>query len=406
MLLDCTDIVAARSCLVPFNPASKAGMMKAVAISRMASRLHSTLRSVMDRLYSPEEAWTMLYVLMGIVVLLLLVTLTLLLRGKQRFSPLEFYNRGRELGFTMSESSLIRRTAALAGLEDPSNVFWAIRDLDICIAAFMRKFKNEGKERDRGTLLFMDKLYEFRKKLEFDQPKYRMGVRSSRFIAVNQRLRVLVQDMGVYSATVIDVTDRYLVISYPVGGRIPPGFQWKGVRVSIYFWRQEDAGYVFDTYVLEDLRIRNVPVLQIGHSEALLRTQRRKSLRIKPASGAYLYLLKRLEGAYEKPERVPGLKCIVQDLSEDGAAVIIGGKAKPGMMVKLQLYLDDDQIVISGTVKGADYNAEKHHSILHIEAVKPSPKMRNIIRSHVYNLGRTMPGPRNAAELDDTVFSG
>ena len=246
----------------------------------------------------------MLFMLLVVVVILLLVSATLLMRGDKRFSPLEYYARGRELGFTLSESKLIKDTAVLAKISDPTSVFWSIRELDTCIRAFGRRFKAEGKERDRATIRFMEKLYEFRKKLEFDQPKYHIGIRSSRAIRANQRIRILVPGLGVYNSTVIDSNDRYLVVSYPVGSKIPPGFQWKGMHVSVYFWRQEDAGYVFDSYVLEDLRIRNIPVLQIGHSESLLRTQKRKSVRMRSRVPAYLYLLKRLEGAYEKPERV------------------------------------------------------------------------------------------------------
>lgn len=346
----------------------------------------------------------MVNLLLIVVVLLLFITLTLLLRGDRRFSPLEYYARGKEVGFTVSEARAIMEMCRIAGVPDPTAALWSIRELDSCIKAFAKKYRVEGKERDRGVILFMEKLYEFRKRLEFEQPKYRAGITSSRFIRANQRIRVLVEGIGVYSSTVIDSNERYLVVSYPVGARVPPGFQWKGARVSVYFWRQEDAGYVFDTYVLEDLRIRDIPVLQLGHSESLLRTQKRKSLRVRSRMPAYLYLLKRLEGAYEKPERVPGLKCVVQDVSEDGVSVLIGGKARIGLLVKAQFYIGDDQIVISGTVKGSEYDVEKNQSLLHVEAMTPSPRMRNVIRSHVYNVG---PGDaeRRGGELDDRPFS-
>lgn len=347
----------------------------------------------------------MLTILLVVVIILLLVSLTMLMRGDRRFSPLEYYARGRELGFSLGEAKLIKDTAILAKLGDPTAVFWSIRELDACIRAFTRRFKAEGKERERGTIKFMEKLYEFRKKLEFDQPKYHLGIRSSRAVRSNQRIRILVQGLGVYNSTVIDSNDRYLVVSYPVGGKVPPGFQWKGIRVSVYFWRQEDAGYVFDSYVLEDLRIRNIPVLQIGHSESLLRTQKRKSLRLRSRVPAFLYLLKRLEGAYEKPERVPGMKCVLQDLSEDGVAVLIGGKARIGLLVKTQFFFGDDQVVMSGTVRSLEYNVEKNQSVLHVEAVPPSPRMRNLIRAQVYNVH---PGPVDDVlpELDGRAFSG
>ena len=348
----------------------------------------------------------MVYALLGMVIVLLLIAVTLLMRGDKRFSVMEYYSRGKEVGFTLAESRLIKETMALAGVRDATNVFWSIRDLDQCIKAFSRRFRAEGKEKDRAAVQFMDKLYQFRKQLEFKLPKHRTGILSSKAIRPNQRLRVLVQGMGVYASTVIDTNDRYLVVSYPVGGRVPPGFQWKGMRVSVYFWRQEDAGYVFDTYVLEDLRIRNIPVLQLGHSESLLRTQKRKSVRLRSRVPSYLYLLKRLEGAYEKPERVPGMKCVVQDLSEDGVAVLIGGKAKVGLLVKAQFWIGDDQIVVSGTVRGAEYQAEKNQSILHVEAVPPSARMRNLILAHVYNVRADESPKGTAAELDGDAFSG
>ena len=222
------------------------------------------------------------------------------------------------------------------------------------------------------------------------------GLASSRSIVQGQRLRILVPGLGVYGSTVIDSNDRYLVISYPAGGRVPAGFKWRGTRVSVYFWRQDDAGYVFDTYVLEDLRIRDIPVLQLGHSNSLLRTQKRKSVRARAKIGAYLYVLKRLEGAYEKPERVPGLKCVVHDLSEDGLAVLIGGKARGGMQVKVQFVAAEAHIVMSGTVRSADFNMTTNQSLLHIEAASPSARMRNLIRAHVYSIGPSGDG----AQLD------
>ncbi|HUW71129.1 MAG TPA: flagellar brake protein [bacterium] len=350
----------------------------------------------------------MVNVLLVVVVILLFVTGTLLLRGERRFSPLEYYARGKEVGFTMAETKAIMNMSRLAGVRDPTSALWSIRELDVCIRAFGKKNRAEGKDRDRATLQFMEKLYDFRKRLEFEQPKYKAGITNSRLIRTNQRIRILIEGIGVYSSTVIDSNDRYLVVSYPVGARVPPGFQWKGSRVSVYFWRQEDAGYVFDTYVLEDLRIRDIPVLQLGHSESLLRTQKRKSLRVRSRMPAYLYLLRRLEGAYEKPERVPGLKCVIQDLSEDGVSVLIGGRAKVGLLVKAQFYVGDDQIVMSGTVRAAEYDVSKNQSLMHVEAVQPSPRMRNLIRSHVYNVGpeaSAVPAVPTGDALDGRPFS-
>ncbi len=328
----------------------------------------------------------LIVLLASLVLVLLIAVLSLAMRGAKRYSWAEYYLRTREAGMSLSEAKQLRDAAALSGLADPTNVLWAPRDMDKAIAALNVGLKREGKDRGREGLMLMDKVYALRKGIEFEQPRFKYGIRSSRQIGAGQRLRILVHGIGVFGSTVIDNQARFFVVSSPIGNRLPRNWVWKGKKVSIYFWRREDAGYVFDSYVIDDLRIRSVPVLQVSHSEALLRTQKRKSVRARSKIPAYLYLLKRIEGAYEKPERAPGLRALVQDLSDDGAAVAIGGKARPGLQVKLQFGLDEGSVVMSGTVKSVDFDAEANRSILHIEAVPPSPRMRNAIRSFVYNI--------------------
>jgi c-di-GMP-binding flagellar brake protein YcgR len=328
----------------------------------------------------------LLVLLSAFVLILLVAVLGVAMRGPKRYSWVEFYLKAKEAGMGFDEAKQLREAAVLAGLGDPTNILWSPRDMDKAIAVLANTLKRDGRDRGREGILLMDRAYALRKGLEFEQPRFKYGLRSSRQIGAGQRLRVLAQGIGVFGATVIDNHARYIVVSYPIGSRLPKDWVWKGKKVSIYFWRREDAGYVFDSYVIDDLRIRSVPVLQISHSEALLRTQKRKSVRARSKIPAYLYLLKRIEGAYEKPEHAPGLRALVQDLSEDGAAVAIGGKAVPGLQVKLQFGLDEGSIVMSGTVRSVDYSAESNRSVLHVEAVTPSPRMRNAIRSFVYNI--------------------
>jgi len=341
----------------------------------------------------------MLYiaVLVSLVIGLVIVAATLALRGAKRYSWAEYYLKARDAGLHYSEARRLKEAATLAGLVDPTNILWSPRDLDRAISVLAARLKELGVEKSRESILLMDRAYALRKDVEFEQPRFKYGIRSSRHVAQGQRLRVLVHGIGVFGSSVIDNQGRYLVIAYPSGGRLPKLWVWKGKKVSVYFWRKEDAGYVFDSYVIDDLRIRNIPVLQVSHSEALLRTQKRRSIRARSRLPAYLYLLKRIEGAYEKPERAPGLRAMVQDLSEDGAAVAIGGKAVPGLQVKLQFGLDDASIVMSGTVRSVDYDSAANRSVLHVEAVTPSPRMRNAIRSYVYNIRQDDEVPARAA---------
>lgn len=354
---------------------------------------------------SKEGRQPMLFITVLVSVLLALFVIAVLvaMRGSKRYSWIEFYLKVKDAGLSYTEARMLKDAAQRAGVVDPTNILWSPRDLDRAIAALSAKLKEEGVDHNRESIVLMDHAYALRKHVEFEQPRFKYGIRSSRHIAQGQNLRVLVHGIGVFGSSVIDNQSRYLIIAYPSGARVPKNWVWKGKKVSIYFWRKEDAGYVFDSYVIDEMRIRNVPVLQISHSEALLRTQKRKSIRARSRLPAYLYLLKRIEGAYEKPERSPGLRALVQDLSEDGAAVAIGGKAVPGLLVKLQFGLDEASIVMSGTVRSVDYDAVNNRSIIHIEAVTPSPRMRNAIRSYVYNIRQDEGSPAtNGAEGSDS----
>jgi c-di-GMP-binding flagellar brake protein YcgR len=155
--------------------------------------------------------------------------------------------------------------------------------------------------------------------------------------------------------------------------------------LAIYFWRKDDAGYVFDTYVLDETFSHGTPVLQVAHSDSLFRTQKRRSIRKRTHKAAYLYL----PPAEELPGKIeiqPGLRCIIEDLSDTGCSVTIGGRAQEGLRVKLQFEIDKQPIVMNGIVKSVEFNEEKNRSILHIESIPLPLVTRNRILAEVFDV--------------------
>ena len=217
-------------------------------------------------------------------------------------------------------------------------------------------------------------------------PKYTLGLRSSRKIIPQQRMKITLPGVGVYNVQVVENLRRYLAVSYPEGPKLPPGFTWKGQKINVYFWRQEDAGYVFESRVLEDYIEQKYPIIHIAHSEDLIRSQKRNSIRVETNIPASLFPLRSIEAANEEMESSKGLRVRIIDISETGAAVLIGGKAKPGIPIKLQFQLTKTPIVMSGIVKGASFDMKKNQSILHVQAFNVSSRMKNQILSYVYNI--------------------
>ena len=342
-----------------------------------------------------------MWIAIGIVVPLVVAFVVFVLRnGGFGFPWLQFYVKGKESGFRVRELNLLRHVAVDNNLRNPTSLFWSEKTLDRCIRGTIIRFRSRNKESDEGSIGFLNKLFDFRKRVEFNLPKYRIGITSSRSIVAQQSLKITFPGSGVYYAKVVENMRKYLAISYPKGKPLPPGFSWAKHKMGVYFWRLEDAGYQFETRVLGDFQDRNYPILHITHSDSLVRAQKRGSIRTTLDTSGHLYPLKSIEHAHEEWDTTGGYRCKFVDISEDGAAVMVGGKAKPGLPIKLQTEILDKPMVMSGVIKGVTYKQSKNVSVLHIQATPPSPAMKNLILTYVYGIFKepTRPVTKQAAQ--------
>ncbi|MFP4374448.1 MAG: flagellar brake protein [Spirochaetaceae bacterium] len=302
------------------------------------------------------------------------------------FPWVQFYVRGKEHGFSFRELNLLRRVAVENRLKNPTSLFWSERTLDRCIRGTIINFRANDKSEDEASVEFLNKLFDFRKRVEFNLPKYRLGIQSSRSMDAQQPIKITFPGGGVYTSKVVENMRKYLAVAYPRGKPLPFGVSWQGQKISVYFWRPEDAGYYFESRVIGDYMDRNYPILHITHSDQLVRTQKRSSVRAQIDTAGQIFPLRSIQQADEAYESTGGFRCKMVDISEDGAAVIVGGRAKPGLPVKIQTEIDEDQVVMSGVIKGVNYKQNKNISILHIEAVPPGPQMKNKILTYVYGI--------------------
>lgn len=323
-----------------------------------------------------------------LVAVIIIVSVFIVLRraGGGRFPWLQFYTRGKESGFSFQEINLLRRVAVENKLENPTALFWSIKQLDRSIKGIILKFRAKKSEGDEESNIILSKLFDLRKKVEFELPKYKLGLKSSRNIATQQRIKIMLPGEGPFISMVVENLTKYLAVSYPQGPRMPEGFSWKGQRIGIYFWRKDDAGYFFQTKVLEDFFDRKYPILHIAHSGRIIRTQKRRSVRVETDLPASIFPLKTIDEANEMVNTEKGLKSRLLDISEDGAAMLIGGRAKVGLPIKVQFLLNDLPVVMCGVVKGVNFDEKRKRSTLHLQAVPLSPVLRNRVLTYVYNL--------------------
>ena len=219
-------------------------------------------------------------ILIIVIAVSALLILLLSVTDQNKKGWVQFYAKGKDSGFSFKEIELLKRLAVKSKLEDPATLFFSQKQLDNCISSLIKNLRLAGTEGDKENQDFLSKLYEFRKKIEMEKPRIKNGISNSRQISEGQNLRILVQNYGVYHSQVIKNTSGHLTISRPVNDKIPATFSWMGMKLSVYFWRSEDAGYVFDSEVQDEVFSKGISSLQISHSDALFRTQKRKSVRV------------------------------------------------------------------------------------------------------------------------------
>ena len=322
-----------------------------------------------------------------VVVAVLGVIMFVISRPKKekQASWIQFFAKGKDAGFSFREIELLRRLAAKCNIADPASLFWSQNHLDLCIRSLVRNIRMTGEDEDQDSQDFLSKLYDYRKKIEMEKPRMKNGISTSRQISEGQYLRVLVSGTGVFRSQVIKNVNQYLTISRPVNAKVSVAFSWTGTKISVYFWRENDAGYVFDSEVQDEVFSKGISSLKIAHSDSLFRTQKRKSIRIKLHKSAFLYLMSADEEA-GRLEAVPGLKCFLEDLSDSGCAVTVGGKAQSGLRIKVQFALDNIAVSMSGTVRSVEYKEDTNRSVLHIEAEPLPMEIRNQILGQVFGM--------------------
>jgi len=327
-----------------------------------------------------------LFPLVFIFLCVLIGVLVITNSGKERSGNwIQFFAKGKEAGFTMKDMEQLRQLASNCQIKDPVSIFKSQKQFEIIIRSMVKTLHLSGEYNDPVVQLFLSRVFEYYKKIEMQSSENKTKITTSRQISEGQPLRVLVPGTGVYKSEVVKNSGNNLVISRPVNDSSSPSMEWYGLRISIYFWREEDAGYVFDTEVVDEVFSKGISSLKINHNDSLFRTQKRKSIRAKFRKAAFLYLLNDLENPH-KLEKAAGLKVMMDDISSSGCAFKVMGQVSTGMRFKTQFLLNKIPVCVPGTVRSVDYNRESNISIVHMEADTLPIGTRNFILCEVFHL--------------------
>ena len=331
---------------------------------------------------------------MWIIILGILITLlVIILRGPSAKEPrsrgrLTFYSRGLDAGFSMDEIKLLWDAARRAELPNPVSLYGSVDELDRTISNIKGERRFSERQGDDPETVILKKLFEYRTKVEMGRSKYRSGLKSTRAVIVGQKLTLRASGAGVYSSEVVENEQGYLTITIPVGEPLPPGFSWRKGKLNIYFWRREDAGYFFQTRVIDRFSDRRNLHFRIYHSDEVLRSQKRRSVRAPARIPARFFPLRSLDEANDTPDSASGRGCMIVNLSEDGAALQVEWRGRKNQAFKLHFKVNEEMIIAAGAVKRVHYKSADDESILHVEFLPPSINTRMALLSYVFDIGR------------------
>lgn len=324
--------------------------------------------------------YTLILIIILIIAAIALRVLYVLFKSR-----ISFFITGLDAGFSLKDLIMLWNVATVCELEEPNSLFYSMNSLSRCMTKLTVLAAEEGTEGDGKNQKLLSKLFDYRTKLQnvSDEKK---GVSNTRELDKGQKLRIVFPGKGVYSSKILNIGN-HIIISVPKQNNLITitAEEWVGRPISVYFWRNGDARYVFDTEVLQSGLFIGEPALYLKHSAELLRTQKRKSIRVPCEILGSLFLMKKDDADYTAIETRNGYKCLIQDISESGALIKIGGKGIAKINIKIQYSLNNKLIVMYGVIRTVEYNEEKNQSLLHFECTHIEPVMKNEILSFVYN---------------------
>ena len=317
-------------------------------------------------------------------VIIIIIILAIMGAVYTAFKPrINFFITGLDSGFSFSEISMLWNAAEFCKLEQPTALFYSLPALTSCMTQISNVTSTDNNPKNQ---LLMTKLFNYRTKIQ-NEADEKKGMTTTHSLDKGQTLRIILPGKGVFASEIVG-NGNFLVINVPRQKNLIPftGEDWVGKVISVYLWRKGDARYVFDTTVTQSGLFLGKSALFLKHSANLVRTQKRKAVRVQCQIYGMLYIIKKDKADLNAIETQNGFRCLIEDISEAGALIRIGGKGMQNVKIKLQYNIHNKLILMVGIIRTVEYNQEENQSLLHFECTHIETSMRNEVLKFVYNM--------------------
>jgi c-di-GMP-binding flagellar brake protein YcgR len=315
--------------------------------------LQYSLQSLKGGEYSGPGLYLYFGIAVAVVVVLILVGSIIARRNRPRtaadnaqYSSTQFKKAGKALGLTPAQVDLLENLVRLCKVKQPFLVFTSAGLLDDTLKKGLysldssRGLSEEEREKRRSLI------FQIKQTVERNARKG-AALGSTNYLKPGQPLTITPEGSNPFASKVISNMKDFLTVAAharPAGADT----RWmRGTLLSVYLWRENDAGYSFPSKILGYDTVKGVPSVLIQHAKTLRREQRRRSRRRELVRPCFYYPITITEtGEGRKAER----KAVVErdkrtlgtvvDLSAGGCAVQTLNPFEKGRLVMIEFDID------------------------------------------------------------------
>jgi c-di-GMP-binding flagellar brake protein YcgR len=264
----------------------------------------------------------------------------------QRYSSALFRRAGKALGLSAPQIELLESLVQSCKVKQPMLLFSSVGLLDDTLRKGLYSLENardlSEEARESRTAL----IYQIKGTIERNARKGAV-MRSTTSLRPGQMLSITPEGALQFASKVISNMKDFLTVSVPTQPAGADSRWMRGTRLSVYFWRDNDAGYSFGSKILGYDTVKGVPSILIQHSRTLSREQRRRNRRRELMAACYYYPIRIVEtGQGRKAER----KAVVEqslrtlgtlvDLSMGGCRIQTTNPLEKGKLVMVEFGLE------------------------------------------------------------------
>jgi c-di-GMP-binding flagellar brake protein YcgR len=355
------------------------------------------------KLIGSADQNTLLYfgIAIGAVVLLILVGALVSRRRRprtaaeaQKYSSAFFRRTGRSMGLPALHVEVLEDLVRITKVKQPLLVFSSAGMLDDVLKKGLysveaaRGISDEERERRKAVLFQIKQIIE-------GGARKGAVLRSSVLLKPGQLLTVSPAAGGHFASKVVSNMKDFLTISAPAGAAGVEMRWMRGTPLAVYLWRENDAGYSFQSKVLGYDTVKGLSCVLIQHSKTLRREQRRKARRRQIMRACFYYPIRIIEsGPARRPERKASVEQnlrtlgTVADLSAGGCAIQTLSPFDKGKLVMVEFDIDRKAPIRAFGKVMSVHRRKGRGGIMHVMFTGVTRQYLNRICSFVYDFTR------------------